>query len=291
MNVFKKLFRPKVQGKDFTFSSQFYAPDSEDLARGSAIGAAVGAFVGATTGEQMAVAAEINAPLSEVTVEHDVPVTKSEKLGLIPPDSYTRELSPPPDTGRATQPVVRDNPVYEADGTPRMEAGSTTFQGKGKAGPVQWSKEPILEHKLDPERPYEYRPQADTEKYISGTRQVWREKMVPKQSFEPVVKCERPIGASFNDPLECTENHEWVTKMEPESYLAEEPVYATRTVGHKLHYVPNIESQVVGQMDVPTVEFDAGVNAGAYMIKGALIGAVIGALAGGVAIAIRENYG
>ncbi|MCA9780433.1 MAG: hypothetical protein KC800_27100, partial [Candidatus Eremiobacteraeota bacterium] len=96
---------------------------------GTVLGAGVGAYLGVKAGGAEAAANEVN------TRTWDVPVYQKETIGHIPDDYYEHnrffQWGPENGRGRAeTEPVRRNVPVYDSDGSPRMTKTSETFESK-----------------------------------------------------------------------------------------------------------------------------------------------------------------
>lgn len=96
---------------------------------GTVLGAGVGAYLGVQAGGAEAAANEVN------TRSWNIPVYQKETIGHIPDDYYEDNsfFQWGPDSGRGraeTEPVRRDVPVYDSEGSPRMTETSKTFESK-----------------------------------------------------------------------------------------------------------------------------------------------------------------
>lgn len=264
MNILKRLFRGKPQGKNYLNSTSKLRPAraATFTLAGAGTGAAVGVGVGAIAGKR----AINSVPFQEVTVDHFEAVTQEELMGYKPPDDYVRGRTKPLDDGIPTEQVFRNNPVYDAAGEPTVAPTSTTFRGRGEPQPVEWRTEEIKHHTMEPDD-YSYRAVAKKKRYISHYKTVTKSRRVPSTDFEGN------------------------TTYRTEYYTEQEPVYRKKTVGFYQRYTPNIQSRVMGTVEKPVdVKFEHGVDFGSYLIKGALYGAAIGALAGGVAAAMEDRF-
>ena len=93
---------------------------------GTALGAGVGVYLGVKSGGIEAAANEVHSRT------WSVPVHNREVIGHIPDGYYDHkgflQLWPDDGKGRAeTQPVVRDVPEYQADGSPKLTSADQTF--------------------------------------------------------------------------------------------------------------------------------------------------------------------
>lgn len=292
MNILQKVFRGKAQGADFIkqWDAKEGLPTVKRTAQLAGVGAGTGAVVGLAAGG-IAAKLEINkVPVQSVTVEHYESVKQSELMGHIPADDYERTTWRPYDDGVPTEPVYRNNPVYNSDGTPRVRPTSTTFEGRGTPSPVEWHKENIEHHKMNERNPYRYYTVEDTETYLSHYETVSKSRQVPYSDTESYQDCSTSYNGDGSSSYDCDTKTRTVTKYRTEYYTEQEPVYRERTVGFWQRYSPNIDSRVVGAVDKPNVTFDHGVNVGSYLVKGLVFGAAIGALAGGITAALEEKF-
>ncbi|HXE72539.1 MAG TPA: hypothetical protein VNO81_07750, partial [Candidatus Nitrosotenuis sp.] len=96
---------------------------------GTALGAGLGAFMGVRAGQ---------AELGNQEIHRRswmAPVMQSKYLGEIPRDHYDWFWPYHDDWGRGSEPVYRQAPVYNADGSVRMQEVSQEFR-TGRYGPV-----------------------------------------------------------------------------------------------------------------------------------------------------------
>jgi hypothetical protein len=95
---------------------------------GAVVGTAVGAYVGSQAGVIETAMGESH------TRSWDIPVTRRETLGYIPRSHYEHNwfgstwARPSSGSRNATEPVVRNVPVYDAAGQPRMTGAQKVFQ-------------------------------------------------------------------------------------------------------------------------------------------------------------------
>lgn len=103
------------------------------VATGTVMGAGLGIFLGTQAGSAELASQQVH------TRGWDIPVTRTETLGHIPPSHYEWNWSgfPLPLGGNpaATQPVNRQVPVYDRDGDPTFTGTSKTFE-TNRYGPV-----------------------------------------------------------------------------------------------------------------------------------------------------------
>lgn len=306
MQILSKMFKGKTQGKDFAgkletapmesgtsgpeSSKDSWAPQPKRVAELAGVGAVGGAAVGLAAGGIAAKIAINKVPFQEVTVEHYEPVTQKELMGYIPKNDYERGSWRPADDGVPTEPVYRNNPVYDRDGEARTRLTSTTFRGRGTPSPVKWNTEQIKHYKMDENHPYSYSTREDRERYLDHYETVTRSRQVPYSSTESYQDCTNSYNANGSTSRDCTTRTRSVTHYRTEYYTEQEPVYKYRTVGYWQNYTENIQSRVVGSVQKPDVTFDNGVNVGNYLLKGVLIGAGLGALAGGITAAMEEKF-
>lgn len=308
MNVLKKLFSGKKQGSDFVKKwelnearaavgnssgkapTESWKPQPKRAAVLGGIGAASGAAVGLAAGGIAAKVAINKVPYQEVTVDHYESVKQRELMGYIPPDDYERGSWRPSDDGVPTEPVYRNNPVYDRDGEPRLRYTSTTFRGRGEPQPTDWHTEQIEHHKMNESDPYRYSTRENRERYLSHYRTVTKSRQVPYSDTESYQDCSNSYNSDGSTSRNCTTGTRSVTRYRTEYYTDQEPVYKYRTIGYWQNYTENIQSRVVGTVEKPNVEFEHGVDVSSYLVKGLLIGAGIGALAGGVTAAMEERF-
>ncbi len=267
----------------------------------SAVGAGGGAVVGGVTGGVAAYVEIQKVPVQSITVPFKVPQTVPTELGKIPQDSYTSVYGwsvgssmqfqrPYQDRGVPTEPVVRNNPVYDANHVPVLNDTEKTFSGHG-APVVSWQTNNNVEHKMT----------NYTRVVIPHTESVWDHtehytESVNHPYYTTETSTSQDCVSQYNSDGSTSQDCHDVTSSYSVSHdnYVDEPrtreVYRDELRGWWQKYSPDIKDQVVGHYDTPKVRFDHGVDVAGYIGKGIVIGAAIGALAGGIAGAIEDRH-
>lgn len=267
----------------------------------SAVGAGGGAVVGGVIGGAAAYAEIQKVPVQTITVPFKVPQTVPTELGKIPEDNYTSVTGwsvgtsmdfqkPFQDRGVPTQPVIRNNPVYDANRVPLLKDAQQSFSGRGTPV-VSWVTNDNLEHKMQGYNrlviPHTESVWDHTEHYTESVNHPYT--TTETDTSQDCVPQYNADGSSGQDCHTVT-----TTRSVSHDNYVDEPrtreIYRDELRGWWQKYSPDIKDQVVGKYSNPEVRFDHGVDVAGYIGKGIIIGATIGALAGGIAGAIEDKH-
>lgn len=288
----------RPQGKDFLSGEN--PVDLNEVGKKASIGGGTGLALGAGVGLLLAQNEIRQVPIQEVTHDYRIPATQREELGLIPSDRYTptpgwsngfslRWNYPNTDRGVPTDPVYRDNPVYNNAGQPHMQHTSETFSGHGR--PItEWVEKPIEHHTMNG---YNHHVTPDIEQVYDHTER-WTESesyTVYDSETEYFQNCVSSYDSDGGTSQDCYTDSRTVSvpRTEYRDVERSRDVYRDELRGYYERYSPDITSRTVGTYTVPKVTFDHGIDVGSYVLKGVLLGAGLGALALGVANVISQR--